>query len=426
MLSIVEGAQSYNVYYAKEPGVTKSNYLSLIGGGILQNNSTNKVVNGSFENGQKYYFVASAVDPYEKETSLSDQKSFIINNWPGTLFLPSTSYYNRMGVDGFVDSNGDVYLEVSEDASGALIRTLHKISYLGSVEWSISKIKNSDFSLTEDDKIFIASDINQSDSFEIELKDKDNVSLWNIDIKGSDWLSDSPQMAPRFSYSNNNQIEIIVNKIANNVYTNHGVIKIDMTGNVISSAPTIDTFSYDFINPTFYSSSIETSGVLPIYSQSITIDGLNATIINKFFAKNGNEYSVAYFLDTLEKNKIAISSPDGGEPYTYVGLNGYDVIGSIDLITDDQNNIYITGSVTNDNGLSTHGIFILLDSSYNVVRQEIIGDLGFNTNPRVILLDYNNDIYISGKSSGIDGLRVPPSNNSFATQSAFIKKFIVR
>jgi hypothetical protein len=59
----VPQATSYNIYYAGEPGVTKSNYLSLSEGASLSGITNTFITVSNLVVGHRYYFVATAVSP---------------------------------------------------------------------------------------------------------------------------------------------------------------------------------------------------------------------------------------------------------------------------------------------------------------------------------------------------------------------------
>lgn len=77
----VLGATTYNVYLARQPGVTKDNYASLPGGRRVTGITSNNPIIGGLENGVTYYFVVTAVEGADEggnsmETSATPARSW--------------------------------------------------------------------------------------------------------------------------------------------------------------------------------------------------------------------------------------------------------------------------------------------------------------------------------------------------------------
>ena len=73
-------ADSYNIYYALEPGVTPGNFSSLLGGGMLADVSSPVTLN-ELDGGKRYYFVVTTVID-GVESSVGDEISLLLPNTP--------------------------------------------------------------------------------------------------------------------------------------------------------------------------------------------------------------------------------------------------------------------------------------------------------------------------------------------------------
>jgi hypothetical protein len=103
----VPNADSYNVYYAVEPGVTPDNYLSLTGGGAVLSVS-NPVVLNELDGGQRYYFVITTNIDGEESSHTQEVSSL----------LPNTPWLKKMHQgDLHIDPVSMTSVEVSWDES---------------------------------------------------------------------------------------------------------------------------------------------------------------------------------------------------------------------------------------------------------------------------------------------------------------------
>lgn len=73
-------ADSYNIYYALEPGVTPGNFSTLLGGGMLADVSSPVTLN-ELDGGQRYYFVVTTVID-GVESAVGDEISLLLPNTP--------------------------------------------------------------------------------------------------------------------------------------------------------------------------------------------------------------------------------------------------------------------------------------------------------------------------------------------------------
>ncbi|WP_230457829.1 hypothetical protein [Alcanivorax sp. VBW004] len=106
-------ADSYNVYYALEPGVTPENYDSLPGGGMLTGVSS-PVTLEEFDGGQRYYFVVTTVID-GTESASGDELSLLLPNTPWLV----SAHQGRLRVDLTSATTAKVDWDIGLDETGS-------------------------------------------------------------------------------------------------------------------------------------------------------------------------------------------------------------------------------------------------------------------------------------------------------------------
>lgn len=106
-------ADSYNVYYALEPGVTPENYDSLPGGGMLTGVSS-PVTLEELDGGQRYYFVVTTVID-GTESASGDELSLLLPNTPWLV----SAHQGRLRVDLTSATTAKVDWDIGLDETGS-------------------------------------------------------------------------------------------------------------------------------------------------------------------------------------------------------------------------------------------------------------------------------------------------------------------
>lgn len=106
-------ADSYNVYYALEPGVTSENYDSLPGGDMLTGVSS-PVTLEELDGGQRYYFVVTTVID-GTESASGDELSLLLPNTPWLV----SAHQGRLRVDLTSATTAKVDWDIGLDETGS-------------------------------------------------------------------------------------------------------------------------------------------------------------------------------------------------------------------------------------------------------------------------------------------------------------------